>query len=46
MGVFQGMQLRSMVGDLLSVDYESSEEEEETEEEEEKVVISDISKKA
>ena len=31
--VFQELQLNSMKGDLLSVDYESSEEEEEEEEE-------------
>ncbi|XP_071765718.2 signal recognition particle receptor subunit alpha [Centroberyx gerrardi] len=43
-----GMQLSSMKGDLLSVDYESSEEEEveeEEEEEEERVVINETSKK-
>uniref|UniRef100_A0A8C9YNQ0 SRP receptor subunit alpha n=1 Tax=Sander lucioperca TaxID=283035 RepID=A0A8C9YNQ0_SANLU len=39
-----GMQLSSMKGDLLSVDYESSEEEEMEVEEEEKVVISETSK--
>ncbi|XP_068563473.1 signal recognition particle receptor subunit alpha [Cebidichthys violaceus] len=41
-----GMQLNSMKGDLLSVDYESSEEEEmaEEEEEEERVVVSETSK--
>ncbi|KAK9520611.1 hypothetical protein VZT92_020484 [Zoarces viviparus] len=39
-----GMQLNSMKGDLLSVDYESSEEEEMEEEEEEKVVVSETSK--
>ncbi|XP_041796310.1 signal recognition particle receptor subunit alpha [Chelmon rostratus] len=38
-----GMQLNSMKGDLLSVDYESSEEEE-MEEEEERVVVSETSK--
>lgn len=38
-----GMQLSSMKGDLLSVDYESSEEEE-IEEEEERVVVSETSK--
>lgn len=41
--VLQGMQLSSMKGDLLSVDYESSEEEE-IEEEEERVVVSETSK--
>lgn len=46
LGVFQGMQLSSMKGDLLSVDYESSEEGEmeEEEEEEERVVVSATSK--
>lgn len=46
MDVFQGMQLNSMKGDLLSVDYESSEEDEEMEEEEEeeRVVVSETSK--
>ncbi|TDH15059.1 hypothetical protein EPR50_G00027780 [Perca flavescens] len=39
-----GMQLSSMKGDLLSVDYETSEEEEMEVEEEEKVVISETSK--
>lgn len=43
LGVLQGMQLSSMKGDLLSVDYESSEEEE-IEEEEERVVVSETSK--
>lgn len=47
--VHQGMQLDSMKGDLLSVDYESSEEgeeqqEEEEEEEEERVMVSGTSK--
>lgn len=44
--LFQGMQLSSMKGDLLSVDYESSEEGEmeEEEEEEERVVVSETSK--
>lgn len=37
------MQLSSMEGDLLSVDYDSSEEEEE-EMEEERVVVSETSK--
>lgn len=41
LGVLQGMQLSSMKGDLLSVDYESSEEEEM---EEERVVVSETSK--
>lgn len=41
--VLQGLQLSSMKGDLLSVDYESSEEEE-IEEEEERVVISETGK--
>ncbi|XP_042269609.1 signal recognition particle receptor subunit alpha [Thunnus maccoyii] len=39
-----GMQLSSMKGDLLSVDYESEEEEEEMEEEEERVVVPETSK--
>ncbi|XP_034722748.1 signal recognition particle receptor subunit alpha [Etheostoma cragini] len=39
-----GMQLNSMKGDLLSVDYESSEEEEMEVEEEEKLVINETSK--
>ncbi|XP_059187012.1 signal recognition particle receptor subunit alpha [Centropristis striata] len=40
-----GIQLNSMKGDLLAVDYESSEEEEmEEEEEEEKVVVSETKK--
>ncbi|KAA8593865.1 hypothetical protein FQN60_004699 [Etheostoma spectabile] len=39
-----GMQLSSMKGDLLSVDYESSEEEEMEVEEEEKLVINETSK--
>lgn len=43
LGVFQGMQLSSMKGDLPSVDYESSEEGE-MEEEEERVVVSATSK--
>lgn len=38
LALFQGIQLRSMEGDLLPVDYESSEEED-TEEQEEKVVV-------
>lgn len=42
--VFQGIQLNSMKGDLLSVDYESSEEEEVEEEEEERVVVNETSK--
>lgn len=42
-GVFQEMQVSSMEGDLLPVDYESSEEVE-IEEEEERVVISETSK--
>lgn len=41
--MFQGMQLSSMKGELLSVDYESSDEGE-MEEEEERVVISETSK--
>lgn len=39
--MLQGMQLSSMEGDLLSVDYDSSEEEEM---EEERVVVSETSK--
>ncbi|XP_035535577.1 signal recognition particle receptor subunit alpha [Morone saxatilis] len=39
-----GIQLNSMKGDLLSVDYESSEEEEVEEEEEERVVVNETSK--
>ncbi|XP_034556664.1 signal recognition particle receptor subunit alpha [Notolabrus celidotus] len=39
-----GIKLDSMKGDLLSVDYESSEEEEMEEEEEERVVVSETSK--
>lgn len=42
--MFQGMQLSSMKGDLLSVEYESSEEGEMEEEEEERVVVSETSK--
>lgn len=41
--VHQGMQVRPMGGDLLSVDYDSSEEEEE-EMEEERVVVGETSK--
>lgn len=41
--LFQGMELSSMKGDLLSVDYESSEEEE-MEEDEERVSVSETSK--
>lgn len=41
LGVLQGMQLSSMKGDLLSVDYDSSEEDEV---EEERVVVSKTSK--
>uniref|UniRef100_A0A6Q2Z2P3 SRP54-type proteins GTP-binding domain-containing protein n=1 Tax=Esox lucius TaxID=8010 RepID=A0A6Q2Z2P3_ESOLU len=41
---YQGMQLSSMKGDLLAVDYESSEDDE-VEEEEERVVIADTSRK-
>uniref|UniRef100_A0A8C7MD86 SRP receptor subunit alpha n=1 Tax=Oncorhynchus kisutch TaxID=8019 RepID=A0A8C7MD86_ONCKI len=47
-GAHAGMQLSSMKGDLLAVDYESSEGEEEEEEEEdavERVVVADTSKK-
>ncbi|XP_010891598.1 signal recognition particle receptor subunit alpha [Esox lucius] len=40
-----GMQLSSMKGDLLAVDYESSEDDE-VEEEEERVVIADTSRKS
>ncbi|KAM3874954.1 signal recognition particle receptor subunit alpha [Diretmus argenteus] len=41
-----GMHLNSMKGDLLTVDYESSEEEEEEEEEEERMAVNETSKKA
>ncbi|KAJ7995450.1 hypothetical protein DPEC_G00244690 [Dallia pectoralis] len=41
-----GMQLSSMKGDLLTVDYESSEDDEVEEEEEERVVVADSSKKS
>lgn len=40
--MLQGMQLSSMEGDLLSVDYDSSEEEEEMEVE--RVIVSETSK--
>uniref|UniRef100_A0A8C7WAQ3 SRP receptor subunit alpha n=1 Tax=Oncorhynchus mykiss TaxID=8022 RepID=A0A8C7WAQ3_ONCMY len=43
--VVQGMQLSSMKGDLLAVDYESSEGEEEEEDAVERVVVADTSKK-
>lgn len=46
--MFQEMQVSSMKGDLLSVDYESSEEgemeEEDEEEEEEGVAVGEMSK--
>lgn len=44
MDVFQGMQLGSMKGDLLSVDCESDEEDEEMEEEEEIMTVRETSK--
>ncbi|KAL0973311.1 hypothetical protein UPYG_G00201790 [Umbra pygmaea] len=42
----QGMQLNSMKGDLLAVDYESSEDDEEVEMEKERRVVADTSKKS